>query len=180
MAHTKRASFPHICWKFQTFCCSSCRVCRLNMMECQRTSSRLQTPGRLTFPVRHVLLRWGPWWHRSSLDPIKAPTWLLTAFICSQNSRIVFGNVNSHRMKKRRGFCRSGSGCCRRISSVTTSPKLFGVGRRSWGGMVTISNQDILVRKPNEWGTCLFSFYLTIFNDPWVKQKEALLFGTPV
>ena len=30
------------------------------MIECQRTSSRLQTPGRLTFPVRHVLLRWAP------------------------------------------------------------------------------------------------------------------------
>ena len=49
------------------------------------------------------------------------------------NLRIVFGDVGSHRMKKRRGLCRFGSGCCRRISSVTTSPKLFGVGRRSWG-----------------------------------------------
>ena len=150
------------------------------MIECQGTSSRLQTPGRLTFPVQHVLLRWGPWWQRSSPNPIKVPTWLVTAFICSQNSRIVFGDVSSHRMKKRRGLCRSGSGCCRRISSVTTSPKFFGVGRRSWGVMVTIWNKNILVRKPKGWGTSLFWFYLSIFNDSWVKQKEALLSGTPV
>ena len=61
---------------------------------------------------------------------------------CSQNSRIVSGDVSSHRMKKRRGLCRSGCGCCRRIPSVTTSPKLFGVGRRSWGVMVTKWNKD--------------------------------------
>ena len=82
-------------------------------------------------------------------------------------------------MKKRRGLCRSGSGCCRRISSVTTSPKFFGVGRRSWGVVVTTWNKNILVRKPKGWGTSLFWFYLSIFNDAWVKQKEGLLSGTP-
>ena len=126
-------------------------------------------PGGLTFPVRHVLLRWGPWWHRSSLNPMKVPTWLVTAFICSQNSRIVFGDVSSHRMKKRRVLCRSGSGCCRRFFSVTTSPNFFGVGRRSWGVMVTIWNNNILVRKPKGWGASLVWFYLSIFNDSWVK-----------
>ena len=44
---------------------------------------------------------------------------------------IVFRDISSHRMKKRRDLCRSGSGCCRRISFVTTSQKFFGVGRRS-------------------------------------------------
>ena len=37
----------------------------------------------------------------------------------------------------------------------------------------------LLVRKPKGWGTSLFWCYLSIFNDAWVKQKEALLSGTP-
>ena len=121
----------------------------------------------------------GPLMAQVTTQPIKVPTWLVTAFICSQNSRIVFWDVSYHRMKKRRGLCRSGSGCCRRISSVTTSPKFFGVGRRSWGVVVAIWNKNILVRKPKGWGTSLFWFYLSIFNDSWVKQKEALLSSTP-
>ena len=159
IAHTKRASFPHICRKFPRFCSSSCRVSRVNMKnvkrekagawnhvtlsrECQGTSSRLQTSGRLTFQFGTCCCDRAPDGTGHHSTPLKSrpdPLRLISVSkirVLSSGTSVLIG----WRREEVCALCRSGSGCCRRMSSVTTSPKFFGVGRRSWGVMVTIWN----------------------------------------